>query len=230
MLKNLLNYWNDFLDLVFPRLCEVCKKPLQGQELHICTLCRIEIPRLSTDSMLYDAFTKRFASYPEVHSQNAFLVFMQKGAVQQLVYGLKYRNKPEIGRLLGMMFAQEYKPVKADMILPVPLHPKRERERGYNQSKMFAEGIARIWDIPVEDKLLLRTKHTVSQTGKSKEEREKNVSGIFVVADPERIKNKEIILTDDVMTTGATLESCIVTLVEAGCRKIHIITIAAAHY
>jgi len=230
MLKFLQAYWNDFLDLVFPRICEACEKPLQGQESLLCTRCRIEIPRLASDSIGYEATIKRFASYPEVISLNSFLVFSQKSAVQRLIYGLKYHNKKELGPLLGRMFAQENTPVHADLILPVPLHPKREKERGYNQSKMFAEGLAEIWDIPLEDKLLVRTRHTRSQTGKSKQERVENVSGIFEVADPEKIKDKAVILTDDVITTGATLESCIVTLVAAGCQRIHIITIAAAHH
>ncbi len=226
----LFRYWNDFLDLMFPRFCEACEKPLQGQEETICTSCRITLPRLSTDSMAYEAFTKRFASYPEVGGLHALLVFTKKGHVQQLIYGLKYRKKKDVGLLAGKMFAQENGVAEGDMIIPVPLHPRRKAERGYNQSEVFAEGISEIWNIPVENSVLIRNKYTVTQTGKTKEERESNVSGVFEVRDTEKIKGKCVILTDDVMTTGATLESCLRVLINAGCRQVHIITIAAAHH
>lgn len=230
MKKTIVKFWNDFLDLVFPRVCEACDAPLQGQESWICTSCRINLPRLTSDSMAYEVISKRFSSYPEVMGIHSFLVFTKKGSVQQLIYALKYRNKKEIGVLLGKMFALENERIQADIILPVPLHRKREKERGYNQSKLFSEGISEIWEVPLEDELLIRTQYTVTQTGKSKEERGINMSGVFAVSDPERLKGKSVILTDDVMTTGATLESCLETIVEAGCKQVYIITIAAAHH
>jgi ComF family protein len=112
-------------------------------------------------------------------------------------------------------------------LLSVPLHPRKKKERGYNQSEAFAQGISEATSLPFSDDLLERIKYTPSQTGKTKIERRENVKGIFRVTDPEQIQGKSIGLVDDVLTTGATLESCVATLMESGCRECYIMTLAA---
>ncbi|WP_373331452.1 ComF family protein [Salmonirosea aquatica] len=116
----------------------------------------------------------------------------------------------------------------ADWLISVPLHKRRFQERGYNQSDAFAEGLSEITGVPWSGTLLVRNRYTKSQTGKTKEERRDNVKGIFEVPDANKIRGKTLILVDDVLTTGATLDACVETLIQAGCDRIYIMTIAAA--
>ncbi|WP_373515685.1 ComF family protein [Persicitalea sp.] len=170
--------------------------------------------------------------YREVKGVFSFLAFTKRGKVQNLLHALKYKNKPEVGILLGKMMAQELTEradfPTADLIVSVPLHKKRRQERGYNQSDAFAEGLSEIANIPWSGSVLSRVRYTKSQTGKTKTERQENVKDIFQASDPSQIQGKRIILVDDVLTTGATLESCLNVLLRAGCDTVYIMTIAAA--
>ena len=231
MKVNLGGYWHDFVDLLFPRCCEACEKSLVGSERIICTECRVTLTRMHSDSALKLSLQSKFMGYKEVKGIEAFLIFTKKGKVQTLLHALKYKAKPEVGVLLGKMMAQEMPSdtfPKADLLISVPLHKKRLKERGYNQSDAFAEGLSDIMSIPWSGSLLTRIRYTKSQTGKTKMERRDNVKGIFEVSDTQRIQGKSVILVDDVLTTGATLESCIETLIDSGCGDIYIMTIAAA--
>lgn len=230
MITSFKRYWNDFLDLVFPRFCEACEQALQGQEKVLCTSCRVGLPRFTAHGLHYDSIQHRFAAYAEVKSVQALWIFTKKGKVQRLISALKYRRKKEVGTIAGHLLAQLSSPPKADMIIPVPLHKRRLKERGFNQSEVFSEGLSSSWSIPAVSNLLVREKYTTSQTGKSKIERAANVAHIFTVTEREKIAGKSIILTDDVLTTGATLEACIEALVACQCKEIHIITIAVAHH
>jgi len=225
-------YWHDFVDLLFPRCCEACAGVLVGTEYLICTGCRVTLPRMELDSAAEEAVSAKFLGYKEVESVVSFLAFTKKGKVQNLLHSLKYRGKPEVGVLLGKMMAQEIteKGVfpAADLIVSVPLHKKRRRERGYNQSDAVAEGLSNITGIPWSGSALGRIRHTKSQTGKTKTERQENVKDIFEALQPEQIRGKRIILVDDVLTTGATLESCLNVLLGASCKSVSIMTIAAA--
>lgn len=225
-------YWNDFVDLLFPRCCEACKGALVGNEYLICTQCQATLPRVESDSVAKAAVAAKFVGYQGVKGVVSFLAFTKKGKVQNLLHALKYKGKPEVGILLGKMMAQEVRekglfPV-ADLIVSVPLHKKRRRERGYNQSDAFAEGLSEITGIPWSGNALARIRYTKSQTGKTKVERQENVKDIFEALEPQQIRGKRIILVDDVLTTGATLESCLNVLLRAGSDNIYIMTIAAA--
>ena len=225
-------YWHDFVNLLFPRCCEACKSALVGNEQIICTECRSTLPRVDSDSAAKAAVSEKFVGYQEVKGVVSFLAFTKKGKVQNLLHALKYKNKPEVGVLLGKMMALESTeknvfPV-ADLIVSVPLHKKRRRERGYNQSDAFAEGLSEVTEIPWSGSALARVRYTKSQTGKTKTERQENVKDIFEIPEPQQIRGKRIILVDDVLTTGATLESCLNVLLAAGSDSIYIMTIAAA--
>lgn len=231
MKVNIATYWHDFVDLFFPRCCEACEKALVGAEAILCTDCRTTLPRTDTDSALKTSLQTKFIGYSQVKDVSAFLIFTKKGKVQRLLHALKYKGRQEVGVLLGTMMAHE-KPQgtfpSADLFISVPLHKKRLKERGYNQSDAFAEGLSEVTGIPWSGTLLVRTRYTKSQTGKTKVERHDNVNGIFEVSDPRQIEGKRIILVDDVLTTGATLEACLEALIDAGCTSTYIMTIAAA--
>ncbi len=225
-------FWQDFLDLVFPRCCEACRSSLSGNETFICTSCRITLPRVLPASHLAAVLTHKFAAYPAVAETLAYLVYTRRGPVQSLLKALKYQQQEALGNLLGALYATELlaqgRFPEADLIVPVPLHPRRLRERGFNQSQAFAEGLASITAIPVDATLLQRTIYTVTQTGKTKTDRIANVKGIFEVRKGVDLTDSTVLLVDDVLTTGATLESCIDTLTRHSCRKLFIMTIAAA--
>ncbi|GAB3178646.1 ComF family protein [Telluribacter humicola] len=224
-------YWSDFLDLLFPRCCEACGKALVGTEETICTSCRITLPRLSQDSIISSSVKSKFVATPEVKDALAYLVFTKKGKVQELLYALKYKGNQEVGRVLGIMYGQELmeqgQVPPADLIVSVPLHPRRLKERGYNQSDAFAQGLSEATGIPWSGAVLSRTRYTKTQTGKSRAERYENMSGVFRVNQKEVVKGKQIVLVDDVLTTGATLDACVEAMKGLNC-TVYIMTIAAA--
>ncbi len=228
----LANLWNDFVDLIFLRCCEACDQSLVGNELVICTACRVALPRVKTDSILSDTLKEKFAHMPEVAGIASFLLFTKKGKVQKLLHALKYKGRSEVGTEIGFMFGQELSEQNqlpdAQLIISVPLHKKRIANRGYNQSDILAEGFSKATNIPWSGMILKRTRNTSSQTGKTKMERRENVRDVFMVKNA--VSQKRVILIDDVLTTGATLEACIHALKAGGCETFYIFTIAAAQH
>jgi ComF family protein len=163
---------------------------------------------------------------------SSFVFFHKGGNVQELLHQLKYQGKREVGHYLGRQYAFElgdsWKQGSVDIIVPVPLHPKKQRKRGYNQSQCFAEGLADEWKIPVEAACLFRKKHSSTQTRKSRYERWENVEDIFGVRNQDRIEGKHILLVDDVITTGATLEACATVLMKLKGVRVSAMSIAFA--
>lgn len=229
---NLKQLLRDFSDLLFPRCCESCDQVLQGNEATICTLCRISLPRIGSDGLNTESLAFKFVNLPEVRSTHSFLLFTKRSKVQKLLHALKYKGNKEVGILLGQMFGQELRASghlpDAEIILSIPLHPKKRKQRGYNQSDLLAEGFSRSTNIPWSGTMLERVKYTATQTGKTKIERRENVQGVFVAK--QDFYPKSVILIDDVLTTGATLEECARTLLATGCKQFHILTIALAQH
>jgi ComF family protein len=225
-------YWSDFIDLFFPRSCVSCDSGLVGNEAIICTACRISLPRIEASSIHSDSVRYKFVNIPEVLSAQCFLLFTKKGKVQRLLHALKYRGNKEVGLELGYMFGTELisKNIlpQAELIISVPLHKSKIAKRGYNQSDLLAEGLSKATGIGWSGTALIRNKHTNTQTGKSKKERQQNVEGVFEVH--ETLQQKSVIIIDDVLTTGATLRECVSALKKAGCNKFHIVTIAIAQH
>jgi len=228
----LISVWFDFVDLIFPRCCAACDKSLIGNENVICTSCRIALPRVGQDSVAAEMISQKFLSIQEVIETHAYLLFTKKGKVQKLLHALKYKGQSEVGVEIGFMFGQEMLEngllPNADLIISVPLHKKKLKSRGYNQSDKLAEGFSEATNIPWSGNVLERAKYTETQTGKTRNERWENVRGVFVVKGD--VKDKRVIIMDDVLTTGATIESCIEVLIEAGCTKFFILTIASAQH
>jgi ComF family protein len=193
----------------------------------------IDLPRTNSHIQKLDKISNRFWGKIPVTDTITFLKFSKKGKVQKLLHALKYRNKPEVGKYLGKIYGIDLKAggfdKKIDLIIGVPLHPTKLKQRGYNQSDCIAEGLSEALDVPYETNAVIRLIHTASQTKKSRIERFQNVENIFEVIDFEMIKNKRIAIVDDVLTTGSTLESLGITLLNAEAKEISIVTIAAAY-
>lgn len=168
----------------------------------------------------------------EVKNTYSFLKFGKKGPVQKLLHQLKYGNKPELAAFLGNLYAHQLGKVEEmgtiDLIVPVPLHEKRFKERGYNQAEKFAEGLSQILDIPMAKNALKRVKYTTTQTSKSRFKRYENLKDAFQVENGNELEGARVALVDDVLTTGSTFLACGEKLKEAGVKELTIITIASA--
>lgn len=222
----------DFVALFYPRCCFSCLEPLMKGEELLCSGCLSQLPKTSYHRWPQNPVMSRLAGRIPLQFAFAFLKFMKGGVVQNLLHELKYNNRPEIGVRIGKMYGQEL--VESgfsksfDLIVPVPLHQSRLRKRGYNQSAKFAEGLSEALCIPWEESIAVRMQSTLTQTKKGRAARWQNVSAAFSSAAGERIKGKRILLVDDVITTGATLEACGQHLVEQDCASLSIACIAEA--
>lgn len=196
--------------LLFPRLCEGCQRPLLFQEEVLCLGCALALPRSGFHHIPLNDAALRLAGRIPFEWATAFGIFTVEGLLQHLLHRLKYASRPAIGRYLGRQAGWDLgsAPWAKDLsgIVPVPLHPVKERQRGYNQSQMLAEGLSEVLNIPVFGSMLLRTRHTTSQTLKSREQRVRNVGEAFAVHHAPA-PGSHLLLIDDVLTTGATLES-----------------------
>jgi ComF family protein len=221
----------DFVALFFPRYCRGCESALvRGEEL-ICTECILEMPRSDYHINKENSFYKRINGRIPVKYVMTLFKFVKGSRVQQILHALKYQNQPEIGKLLGRVYGNELKnsgyASEFDLIIPVPIHSSRRRKRGYNQSDEFGKGLSEILEIPCSDVVMERKSKTETQTKKSKLQRWENVSEVFGVLKPNEIQGKKILLVDDVVTTGATLEACGKLLVDFGCKELSIVCIAS---
>lgn len=218
----------DFFSLFFPAYCFGCKGGLARGEEILCTNCLAELPRLDYDPT-ENPITNRFLGRLKVEQAWALLKFQKTGIVQNLLHELKYNGHPEIGVKLGKLLAVKILEEEAnpfDLIIPVPLHKSRMRTRGYNQSNMIAQGISQVLNVPYQDGHITRSAATQTQTKKSKVDRLENVRLSFQVSRAEAFAGKKILLVDDVVTTGATLEACVEKIVQAGATQISIACIA----
>ncbi|WP_435357607.1 ComF family protein [Emticicia sp. SJ17W-69] len=227
-----MNWFKHLLDIIYPRSCEACGESLLGGENLICINCLVNLPRTNSHIIQRESISKKFWGKIPVSNTLSFLKFSKKGKVQQLLHGLKYGNKPELGKSLGQLYGTDLKEVelekKIDILIGVPLHPTKLQQRGYNQADCIAEGLSLAMGIPMEKSAVIRITHTNSQTKKTRFERFQNVENIFKIVDVEKIKGKRIAIVDDVLTTGSTIESLAIALLNEGCKEISVVTIASA--
>lgn len=221
----------DFVSLFFPRYCRACYHCLVKGEDLVCTNCILEMPRSHYHLEQENPFYQKFRGRLPVKYVMTLFKFVKESRVQKLLHNLKYNAQPDLGVMLGRVYGQEL--VEAnyknsfDLIVPVPLHISRRRIRGYNQSQEFGKGLSQILEVPCIDSYMMRSAKSETQTHKTKLSRWENVNSIFHVIMPEKIKDQRVLLVDDVVTTGATLEACGLALIKAGCKELSIACIAA---
>ena len=206
------NPLTDFFNLLYPKLCPACHKLLKQGEKEICIPCSFDLPYTDFHQYADNPLAKQFWGRVPLHAAMALLYFTKGGRTQNLIHQLKYKDQPEVGlflgRAIGLRLLQSETYSGIDVLLPVPLHPRRERKRGYNQSDYIARGIAEVLKVPMNNKTLLRNISTATQTKKNRYNRYENLQQAFIIKQPEAIQNKHVLLVDDVITTGATLEAC----------------------
>ncbi len=223
---------SDFLNLFYPQVCEACGNALVKNERFLCTKCIVELPYTHYHKIEDNPIEQLFWGRVIVENATALFRFQKKSKYQKLIHKLKYQGRKEIGFELGKYMGAEINLSKRfnniDFIVPVPLHKKRYKERGYNQSEWIAKGISEITKIPISTDNFIRSVATETQTKKSKFERWKNVQSIFQIENKVEFESKHLLIIDDVVTTGATLESCADKLLEIDGVKISIAVIAVA--
>jgi len=222
----------DFFNLLFPDLCIVCGENLLRNEQHICLACLHSIPKTNYHLLSDNPIEKRFWGKIPICRGTAFFFFQKGSPFQKLLHSLKYKGNKEIGEILGKYAAADLSDSAdfgtVDVIIPVPLHPKKFKKRGYNQSEWIARGLSTILGKPYDTSTLCRVHDSSTQTKKSVFERYENTDGIFDLLDKNTFSGKHVLLVDDVLTTGSTLEACIQALLKCEDIKVSVFTLAVA--
>lgn len=226
------NLWDDFISLLFPRLCYACGNHLLRNENLICTECYVVIPRTNYHLEAENPVAQLFWGRCVLEKASAFSFYNKGSRIRNLIHNLKYKGVKEIGYELGRIYGLSLKSSvfisDIDLIIPVPLHPSKKRIRGFNQSDIISSGIGDATGLTVDINSLVRTTVSATQTRRSRYERWTNVEGIFQVTDPEMIRGRHILLVDDVITTGSTIESCANELLKVQGVKVSVAAIAFA--
>jgi ComF family protein len=226
-----LNIIQDISNVIYPKLCVACHEALNKHEKVICLKCQIGLPK--TDHVLYNdnPVAKKFWGKVPIERALAMYHFHKTSRLQEVMHALKYKGRKDVGirlgNLMGYHLLQYHLFNDVDYITAVPLHADKLAKRGYNQSGLIAEGLSEVLNITFDENILHRTQFTDTQTKKSRLERWDNVKDIFEVTNPPIIEHKHILLLDDVITTGATLEACALRLIQFPGTKVSVV--AAAH-
>lgn len=227
------DYLDGFLNLIYPEHCDICYRELTSQDKNICFICKADLhytyfEKYKESTKAQEVFWGRL-NLEDVYS----LLYYEKGnSTQRILHHIKYRNGRNLGIFMGEIVGKKLLEIKSfqtvDAIVPIPLHSKKEFQRGYNQSLLIAQGVQKSFQVPIID-ALYRTKNDESQTRKSKEERYENVKGKFALKEDKLKNNRHVLVVDDVLTTGATLEFASRAIMEEQKNiKVSIATIAIA--
>lgn len=228
----LRRYTEDLINLLFPALCNGCGKLLYHGEKDICAQCLYDLPLTDFHKFEDNPVAKQFWGRLPLHAATAMLYFKKGTKVQNLMHSLKYKNQTQVGVKLGQLMGNRLKLAETyqdiDWVIPVPLHQKKLKLRGYNQSEYIAKGLANELGVQMDIKSLFRNKATESQTKKARYHRYENMQDVFGVKEINDLADKHVLLVDDVITTGATLEACGNTLLAHGIKKLSIAALAFA--
>lgn len=216
-------------DFFLPRICPGCNKKLSVEEKPVCADCISSI-LIADEDRLQNEFDKNFGSTKVIKDFYAKFVFETDKTLQQIIHALKYKKQFKLGIFLGELIAEgiKLKDWQIDLIIPVPIHHLKKAERGYNQSDYLAKGLSKSLNIACSEKMIKRIKYTESQTKLKMKERALNVSNAFKVRNAEKVKGKNILIVDDVCTTGATLLECGIVLYKAGANSVYTCSVAIA--
>lgn len=221
---------NDIVNILVPRVCFGCMAPLGRGERLLCTVCRNQLPLTEYNFIDENPIDRIFYGIVPIEKANSLLFFTPNGIVKNIIHHLKYKNQQEVGDFLGDWFGyiiNENNPTfRIDYVVPVPLHRKKLKKRGYNQVTSFGKKLADHLDATFIDSILIKTANTKTQTKKNRFYRWQNNQALYKVTDTTFFKDSNILLVDDVITTGATLEACSIALKEVNGIKIYIATMA----
>lgn len=222
----------NLLNLFFPKVCEACSNYLSDNERVICTLCRHELPVTNCHKHSKNDVKKILYGRIDLQNATALLHFSKGGVVQKLLHNLKYKGHQQVGKFLGEWLGEELKATKEyssiNVVVPVPLHINKLRTRGFNQVHKFGAALARELDVEFNTRLLQRKFSSNSQVFKSRFSRFNDAETVFVIEDIETYKNQHILLVDDIITTGATVELCALELLKIKGVKLSLATMAIA--
>lgn len=228
----LKQYLNDFLSLIYPRLCTGCGRSLVKGEEFLCYGCLVGMPRTHFHLEKGNPLEQVFWGRVKIEKATAWFFYQKGSHYQHILHQLKYKGLRGIGVEMGRAFATELNEVNyfgdVDVIVPVPLHSKKERHRGYNQSQAIAEGLSAVLSIPIEKDVLFRLHYSETQTRKGRFERWENVSDLFGLKVDGFFAGKHVLLVDDVVTTGSTLEACAQKILECEGASVSIATLGFA--
>lgn len=229
MTSILTSLWEDFLSLIFPEICLTCHDVLLKNELQICTLCQLDMPisgyhKSVNDNPVYNDLK----IIENLTGATAYLKYNRFGKAQKLLHELKYKGNYDLGVHLGQMYGSHLSEfITCDVMIPVPIHKSKLKQRGYNQTMAICEGIQNYLKVPIDDRAVIRAKKTSTQTKRHKVDRWLAMDTIFEVQHPENILNKDILIVDDVITTGATLYALCQSINKHQPRSIQIVAIAS---
>jgi len=228
-----MQFINNIFDFFIPRFCICCDSKLETSESFVCNSCMLKFNKVP-DELLADEYSRKFKNSDLISGLYSHLVFIKDSEIQTIIHSLKYQQKFLIGKMLGKLAANgaldKINSWKCNAIIPIPLHKLKKTKRGYNQAYFISKGIADIIELPVVSNAIKRIKFTETQTKLNIKERENNVYNAFKIRNKNRIKNKNLILVDDVITTGATIKECAKILKENGAKNIFAISVALANH
>jgi len=232
MMKKLLHFFQNLLSFFYPRLCLACGNAMYQHEKMICLACEFHLPETGYHQQADNPLHQIFLGRVKIESVASLFFYRKGGEIQQLLYALKYKGKKEVGIHFGEYYGKILKKSELfqniDLIIPVPLHPKKLKKRGYNQSEAIAEGLSRGIGVPYFAQAIVRQIFTDTQTKKSRINRWENVKDVFEVADPLFLQHKNILLCDDVLTTGATIEAIVQKIISIEGTRVWVVTLASA--
>lgn len=233
-MNKLLQGLSDVLELIFPSLCIACGERLVSQEKFVCLACWSDLPRTNFHENTENKVARLFWGRVNIEKATSWYAYKKGSNYQDLIHFIKYKGLKKLGYEAGLRYGFELKDSayfnNIDVIVPVPLHPKKEKKRGYNQCDWIARGLGEALQKEVKTKTLYRNIYTGTQTRKNRYERFQNVEGIFAVNHAESFEGKHILLVDDVVTTGSTLEACAYAFLKIEGTKVSIATLAFADY
>lgn len=223
--------FNDFFDLFFPRTCRCCGSTLLSSENQVCINCLLHLSLTNFVDLVNNPVEKIFWGRCKIEAATALFYFRKKGNIQKILHEIKYKSNiklaHQMGNLLGIDLKKSNRFADVDIIIPVPLHPKKMRKRGYNQSEEIAKGMVEYFPKVINTSCLVRKVDNKTQTRKGRIERWNNVADIFSVVDTESLKGKHILLVDDVLTTGSTLEACASKLIALEGVRVSVATLSS---